>query len=122
MHDLAPQLRVRDATGADVAALCGPITCRAMAAEWRGRLVAVFGIRYASPSYGFADLVPDIEPRAAVALVTAGRRLVRAFSGTPILVVADPMQPTAPRLLRCLGFTPYATSVHGDVWRYAGRA
>ncbi len=98
-----------------------PHSMRACVALLDGRPVALGGIAYREGLlYAFMELKDEMRPYR-LSIGKFARRLTEIFGrGVPGITIAEPSEPTAPRLLEWLGFEFVATCDDGEVYRWPG--
>jgi RimJ/RimL family protein N-acetyltransferase len=114
----------RPATREDYIAFYGEAPKRSLRAyvlDLDGRILGVGGIRYQNPGqppFLFSDIKPEARqwPKE---MVKAAKMALADFGPAPILAIADPHEKGSIRLLTYLGFKHFASSVKGEVFRYA---
>lgn len=109
-------MNIRPATPEDVSAVGQRReTCRAMAVEESGRLLAVFGIYPFSTRWVMFAWATDeyrANKRAVVAGVRAMWNLIASRPAMPILAHADPAIPGSDVLLKHMGFEPLSEGIY----------
>lgn len=123
-----PRLEARPATFADLRRFYPDERCsfRAWVAELDGEPQGIIGLAMTRPhACMFSRFEPELRPHlkslTVLRLIKKAEAAVRA-SKAPVLALAEPTEPTAPKMLERIGFTHFAHSDDGEIYSYKGAA